>query len=61
MPRYITIQTASGYMIAVYHEAGGETGVPTYTVLGSETFADGIAAEKEVLRMLGGRSNVQGQ
>jgi hypothetical protein len=61
MPRYITIQTANGYMIAAYHEAGGDTGVPTFTALGSETYSDGIAAEKEVLRMLAGRPNIQGQ
>jgi len=60
MARYITIQTADGYKIAAYHEAGGDTGVPTYTTISNEVFADGIAAEKEILRMLSGRSNIQG-
>ena len=61
MPRYITIQTANGYMIAAYHESGGDAGIPAYTTLGDDVFEDGIAAEKEVLRMLGGRSNIQSQ
>ena len=60
MPRYIAVQTVNGYMIAAYHEAGGDTGVPTFTALGTETFSDGIAAENEIIRMLGGRSNTQG-
>jgi hypothetical protein len=57
MKRYITVQTESGYKIAAFHEMGGDTGVPTYTTLGNGLFSDGMDAEREIKRMLGGRPN----